>query len=118
SLTVVYSTTANGNGYQLDASTASDFSGTLFSSATVNSARNTLAFGNGPLSFNTTYFLRLGAIVSGVTSYNLTTPSTSTLANIPLTAASTFTFVGGSSVTAQWLSNGNPSGTLFVIDVA
>ena len=70
------------NGYELDASTAADFSGTIVSSSTTNSAVTTLTT---PPSLwpNTTYYLRLGNIVSGTTSYaNVTPASTSTLANV------------------------------------
>lgn len=77
---------------------------------------------------NTTYFFGVVAIDSGTNIPGLFSAalvstmsavySTVTLAAPPLTAVSTFTYVGSSSITAQWVSNGNPPGTLYAVQVS
>ncbi len=60
-ITVNWSTAGltNRNGFEVDASTASDFTGTLFSTITTNTAATTLTDGTvSPLAPNTTYFVR------------------------------------------------------------
>jgi len=81
SITVNWSATTGSQGYELDASTASDFSGTLFSSSTTIGTLTGLTF-PANLTANTTYFLRAGNIVSNTTFYvNVVPTSTSTLTN-------------------------------------
>ena len=104
-----YSITANwpvallGSGYELDASTASDFSGVVYSSITVSTAVTTLVLGtSSPLSSNTTYYVRVGTLLSGTTSFVNTIPaSTSTLANLVSGAQIYQTYI--TSVTVNWL---------------
>jgi len=85
------------DGFVVQASTASDFSGTLFSTSTSNANLTSLTVGTvSPLAANTTYYLRVGAIYSDTTSYANTVPvSTSTLTNL-LTGSQ---FAGVSSFT-------------------
>lgn len=89
--------------YTVNLSTNSDFSNPVTSSTTANQAVTLPS-----LSVNTTYYERVransGTLVSPWSS-NITTP---TLANIPLTETSTWTFVGGSSLAFQWSNNSNP----------
>ncbi|MBI2069828.1 MAG: fibronectin type III domain-containing protein [Elusimicrobia bacterium] len=68
---------------------------------------------------NTTYFGMARAVNhNGVNSIFENLCSTVTLANPPVSLASTFTFVGASSVTAQWDANSNPGGTEFELQVS
>jgi len=77
---VAYVTTSQSQGYELDASTASDFTGTLISSITPSAALGTLTT-PATLTVNTTYYLRVGALASGTTYYG-SSLSTSTLTNL------------------------------------
>ena len=102
------------DGYIVTASTASDFTGTLYSSATLNQAS---ALSPQGLSANTTYYLRAGALWSGTTYFATATPSASTLAvppslpSAPLSARSTdgFTFS---------FNGNNPAGTRYLVQVS
>jgi len=101
-ITATWGASSMGSGYDVEASTASDFSGTLFSSVTVSTSVLTLATGNqSPLSPNTTYFIRVGSFLGATTAYANTVPlSTSTLAQAVTNAA--IYYVGSSSVTITW----------------
>ncbi|MEK7423494.1 MAG: fibronectin type III domain-containing protein, partial [Actinomycetota bacterium] len=60
------------------------------------------------LVLNTTYYAyAAGVNANGVVSVYAALGSTSTLADLPLSAASTFTAVGLTDLTASWLPNGN-----------
>src|SRR5262249_15652754 len=88
-------------GYELDASTASNFTGTLISSVTSVPSLNTLSFNYGSLNPNTTYYVRVGALYSGATTYNTATqPTTSTLTNL-LNNVSYFA-VHSPSISVSW----------------
>jgi hypothetical protein len=61
------------------------------------------------LAVNTTYFAQVAAYSQQTGAYVFTNfGSTSTLANIPATAVTTFTGVAFTSMTVSWLPNGNP----------
>src|SRR5262249_40295126 len=109
-ITVAWST-APSNGYMVDASTASDFTGTLFSTATTINSVGSLVVGSvAPLAANTTYYLRVGALYGATTFYATTVPiSTSTLTSY-LTGAQ-FAGVSSFTVTANWLPFTSGSGT-------
>ena len=82
SISVSYGPAAGINGYVVDASTASDFSGTLYSSST----SDTLLFVLSPQNLipNTTFYLRAGSLLGQSTAYTNTVPfSTSTLIATP-----------------------------------
>lgn len=98
------------NAYIVDASTASDFSGTLFTSSTTDTlAAGLSVFG---LIANTTYYFRAGALWGGTTLYANTTPSSVvTAVNDP--APLTFTAISISGFTLGWQANANPGGTLY-----
>src|ERR1019366_6573280 len=82
SFTVTYSSVTASLGYTLDASTASDYTGTVTSSVTYDITLSTLTTPSS-LSPNTTYFIRLGAFYSGTTVYTyVTTIGTSTLTDV------------------------------------
>lgn len=95
-----------GTRYQLQASTSPVFGGTVTSSFTYNLFASTAG-----LLPNTTYSFQVLALNNdGVATAFVPLGSTSTLANAPLTAVATFTAVYTSSVSLQWLANGNPLG--------
>lgn len=102
SATVVWSVPAGGaSGYSLEASTASDFSGTLITSVTANGAATSLAI--LPLASDTTFYLRVGSLnlggaanysVAGSTktqiSVDVTPPNAVTDLSVAANAADTF----------------------------
>lgn len=91
-------------GYNIQASTASDFSGTLFSTVTTSLVSVGLTVGGtSPLAPNTTYYLRAGALYNGATTY-ATTLSTPTL-TAPLSGLG-FGTIGTSSITVIWVPLG------------
>ncbi|MEI7529329.1 MAG: fibronectin type III domain-containing protein, partial [Elusimicrobiota bacterium] len=99
-------------GYILDASTAANFSGTVLSSSTPDAAVVKLVVGG--LSPNTTYYLRAGALNwAGAVTYS-EAGSTSTYAIQPGSAA-VFTAVTSVGITVEWLANGNPAGTRYLV---
>lgn len=102
-------------GYALEASTASFGSGgTIFSSVTTNVSLSTLTVSG--LTAAKTYFLRVGSLNwNNLRNYTALT-STSTLGDAPVSAASTYTFVGISSITAQWGAGSNPPGTEYTVE--
>ena len=106
SITVSFSPTG-ADGYEVDASTASDFSGTIYSSSTQSQVS---ALSPQNLAPNTTYYMRAGAVWGATTYYANATPiSTATLANAPTSpGVSTFTAVYQTSATVCWGANGNP----------
>jgi hypothetical protein len=114
SITVTYGLTGAVS-YLVEASTASDFSGTLISSVTTSATVASLA--PQGLSLNTTYYLRAGAISGSTTFYATVTPTASvTLSTTP--APLTFSGIAPSQFTLQWLANGNPSGTVYEASVS
>src|SRR5204863_6824316 len=79
------------------------------SSATTNGNLTDLSFNLGALAPNTTYFVRVGALYNGATSYADTVPaSTSTLTS--LITGSQFYRTWGTSVTVNWLPLGSAQG--------
>src|SRR4029077_10741171 len=79
SITVNYGTVGGSGGYELDASSTNFTSGVVLSSITLDNTMASLTvFGLNP---DTTYFLKVGALYNGATTYSLTQPSTSTLTN-------------------------------------
>jgi len=109
SITASWTLVSSTMGYKVDASTASNFTGTLFSSITTSTQSAVLS--PQSLSANTTYYLRVGAVYPGTTSYANTVPSSlSTLTN--LVSAVQIYQVFGTSVTLNWagLGAGNAEG--------
>jgi hypothetical protein len=114
SITVAYGL-SGAVSYIVQASTASDFSGTLISSVTTSATVASLA--PQGLSLNTTYYLRAGAISGSTTFYAAVTPAASvTLSTTP--APLTFSGIAPSQFTLQWQANGNPSGTVYEASVS
>ena len=86
----------------LEAYDASDYLNLVTSSATANGNATALTFNAGSLSANTTYWLKVGALYNGATSYGFTAPvSTSTLTS--LITGTQFYNVMATSVTVNWL---------------
>ncbi len=99
--------TVGASAYLIEASTASDFSGTVHLASTTSQTSGNISA--GPLFPNTTYYLRLGSLWQRTTSYAPSIPaSTATLAEAPALAAVSFTEVQLGSATVQWGRNGNP----------
>ena len=109
SLTSTWGAVSSPSGYSLEASTMSNFTGTIISSVTTDGTVSTLTFNVVSLAANTTYFVRVGALYNGATSYALTMPqSTSTLTS-PITTEQYYQ-VNGTSVTVNWVAFGTGSG--------
>ena len=95
--------------YIVELSTASDFSGYIYSSSTVHAQRSAVVIGLTP---NTTYYGRVKAVnwdgIEAV-SYVLTPYETKvTSANIPSLAAVVFSDVTNTQITVHWSNNNNP----------
>src|ERR1019366_8856828 len=106
SLTVTWTDPAQTTtGYDVEASTMNNFTGTIITTATTNITASTLTFNLGQLAANTTYFVRVGALYSGSTVYANTVPSsTSTLASL-ITVDQIYQVLA-TSVTANWAAFG------------
>ena len=101
SFTVTWSTPAYSTGYEVDASTASDFTGVVMSTITSVGALTSLVVDSmTSLSPNTTYFIQVGNIANGTTSYASPALSTSTLAS-PLNNILLYQ-VNQTSITVNW----------------
>ncbi len=88
-------------GYVLQASTAANFTGTVYSSATSNAALGTLTVSG--LWANTTYFFQLASLNwNSIPSYAVWGGSTATLASPPTRLASDYIAVYYTSATLQW----------------
>ncbi|MDD2806694.1 MAG: fibronectin type III domain-containing protein [Elusimicrobiales bacterium] len=113
---------ANGNAagtlYQVYSSTAQDplnpGGAVAVSSDTYN-----LYLSSAGLYANTTYYFTVaGRNRNGVSTAYTAAAGTATLANLPLTAVSTFSAVTNAGFTAAWEQNGNPVGTLYEVQVS
>jgi hypothetical protein len=107
SITVNYGTVSGSGGYELDASSTNFVGGVVLSSISTNGALGSLTvLGLNP---DTTYFLKVGSLWNGATTYSLTQPSTSTLTNLLLNAQIYQVFT--TSATANWTPFSAGSGT-------
>jgi len=98
--------------YLLQASTSPAFTGTLFSSATLNIGLDRLTIIG--LSPNTSYYFRAGTVnLENSVNYTVT-PATATLANPPVKQTSAITPV---TMTVKWLTNGNPPDTRYLVEL-
>ena len=109
--------TANGNSattqYTVQLATTAGFSAITASSATQNTSATF-----GGLTANSTYFAHIAPFSSennALTAYT-TLGSTETTTSPP--TASAFTGVTASSLTANWIANGNPAGTVYQVQVS
>lgn len=110
SITATWGLSALATGYQLVASLTNDSSTVFASSSPVGINATTATVFTPALSANTTYFLFVRALGPGAQTAYSAFGSTSTLAEVPLTAASTYTAVHVTSMSVAWLPNGNPVG--------
>src|SRR5438132_11300260 len=88
----------------------SNFTGVLFTTSTTNTSATTLTVSSAAnLAPNTTYFVRIGALYNGATTYIATVPSsTSTLASL-VTNGQVYQ-VFATSITANWFTFNSGSG--------
>lgn len=111
SITVVFSSVTLCSGYTAQASTASDFSGTLFSSATSNAASLQLVITG--LSPATTYYLRLGSLNPSSAANYIMVSSTLTDTNLATPGQSPFSSITTGTIRFNWLQSTNPDGTTY-----
>src|SRR5438132_8134173 len=65
-ITATWTTVPNVTGYDVEVSTMSNFTGTIFSTATTNTSAITLTVSSAAnLAPDTTYFVRIGALYNG-----------------------------------------------------
>jgi hypothetical protein len=107
SITLTWTNPGGPNGYVVNASTLSNFTGTLYSTSTFNPAQTTMTVTG--LTPNTSYFFQVGALYGGTTSYSGQITNTSTLANALLNPQ--ITQVNNSSITVNWTAFTVGSGT-------
>lgn len=112
SVTATWTAVPAGSGYLLQASTAADLSGTVYSSATSVSSSGGLSV-TGLVAF-TTYYVRAGTLNrSGGPHFSPTQQVfTNTILNPP--GAGPFSGIGVSSITASWTLNGNSTGLEYI----
>jgi len=103
-------------GYRLEASTASDFSGTVFASATPNVALSTLTVAG--LAVNATYYFRAASLNWESVPNFAAAVSSPTRANPPETADPVYLSIQQNALRAQWSAAGNPQGTGFRAEIA
>jgi hypothetical protein len=95
--------------YVVQASTASDFSGTLIAVTTTPAGSPSAPLIG--LTANTTYFARAAAVNNnGISSSFTNLGSTITNAAIPTFLSPAFSAVGSTTATLSWLADGNPLG--------
>lgn len=98
-------------GYILDASTAANFTGTVISSVTDNSAQASLRLDG--LTGYTTYYLRLGTLNENSAANYVSAGSTFTNTSLVSPGAAAFTNLGTDSIQANWTLTTNPPGLLY-----
>ncbi len=101
--------------YTVEVSTANDFSGVLTSSMSVLPPATVGV--DVPLLINTTYYGRIKSTINGSDSDWSLSVATATLADVPVTAASTWSAVDVLSFSVQWSQGNNPDGTLFEVRI-
>jgi C1A family cysteine protease len=108
------------SGYLVQASLASNFSGTVLSSSTTNPALQSLILtGLSPL---TTYYMRLGYLnplgAASFASPGVADGSFVTGTNIVIPGSPSFTQVSTSSILFGWSQNGNPNGITYRVQAS
>jgi parallel beta-helix repeat protein len=106
SVSIAFSAVA-ADAYIAEASTASNYTGTIFLSSTTAQAS---ALTIGALAQNTTYYARVGALW-GATTFYADLGTAVTLAAPP--GPVNFTGITGTGFTVNWQANSNPAGTLY-----
>ncbi|HAF95606.1 MAG TPA: hypothetical protein DCG50_06125, partial [Elusimicrobia bacterium] len=105
SAAVTWTQVGSENGYVLQASTASNFTGTISSSQTTSGTSTGLTVFSPALTGNTTYTIRAGSLWNNGTTSYAAVLTTCTLANAP--AFDSFTGMSTGSVKLNWGANGN-----------
>ncbi len=108
SITATWGLTTLATGYTLVASLTNDPLAVFASSAPVGINATTATVFTPALNSNTTYFLFVQANGPGASTVFSAYPATSTLADLPATAVTTFTGVNLTSMTVSWSPGGNP----------
>ena len=107
--------TADAAGWQVEASTANDFTGIRYSSSSAYPGEISLA--PQGLSPNTTYYVRSASLNwPGVPNYGYTYEE-STFVTTPASAA-VYAVVSSVAITVEWLANGNGPGTRYTLDIS
>ncbi|MBI4803089.1 MAG: fibronectin type III domain-containing protein, partial [Elusimicrobia bacterium] len=119
---IQFNWSANGNPagtrYRVKSSTAPDPLSPAGAVVASSDAYN-LYLSSAGLVANTTYYFRVAGINNNDVATDYTTAQgTSTLANIPLTAVSTFSAVKATGFTASWNNNSNSPGTIYTAQVS
>jgi len=105
------------NGYRIEASTATDFSGVIFSSSTLDQNISSLSIFS--LNPNTSYYLRIGSINPENNVNYSYIPATSTLANYPsLDHLFITSDLSTNTINIVWKPNGNPPDTLYLMEIS
>ncbi len=111
SVTVNFTTVGGNSGYRVDAATASDFSGTVFSSITSNPASGRLIVSG--LTTLTSYYLRIGTLNQlGVVNY-AGGPQVFTLTDLAAPLPVALSAADSRTVFFSWGQGVNPSGQLY-----
>lgn len=111
SITVAFSSVTVCSGYTAQASTASNFSGTLFSSVTSNAASTQLVITG--LSAATTYYLRLGSLNPSSVANYIMVSETLTDTNLTTPGQSPFTSITTGTIRLNWLQSSNPDAATY-----
>ena len=102
------------SGYIVQASTAANFAGTLFSTSTPNSALTALSFPPSTLAPVTGYFMRLGYLnPKGAPSFENFGATFNTGSNLVAPVSPLFDQVTASSIRFSWGQGSNPSGITY-----
>lgn len=104
---------ASCSGYVVQASTAANFTGTIFSSATANRALGTLKLSG--LAASTNYAVRLGALnPNGGVTWSPTPSSFNTGTSLVAPTSPTFDQITTGSIRFNWAQGGNPGGLTYL----
>ena len=112
SITATWTSVPSGSGYLLQASTAPNHSGTVFSSATSVSSSGGLSL-TGLVAF-TTYYVRAGTLNRSSGPHFSPTQQVFTNTQLSQPGAGPYTVLGISSITASWTLNGNSPGLEYI----
>lgn len=117
SITLSWTQVSSCNGYQIEASTSSNWQGVIFSSLTLNSNQNSLTVES--LAPNTSYYLRIGSINAENAKNYTYLSATSTLANYPVQILPfTTQDLSTNTIKIKWDANSNPPDTLYKMEIS
>ncbi|MFA6317848.1 MAG: C1 family peptidase [Elusimicrobiota bacterium] len=115
SIAADFNTVSGNSGYRVDASTASDFTGTVFSTASVNPASNRLTVEG--LAPSKGYYLRIAALNQlGAQTLAAYGPQVFTQTNITAPGPGSFSEYGSRQLRLSWTPGGNPAGLVYTVE--